>query len=297
VAWSKVETSSTGQTEPSIIGHDPSPSFPFAAKVAFADSLEPVDSKAWNLDEIRAEARYAPKSVRRVGSIGAQFARFRRGDSVLVVAAYAAHDDSVRVPSITLGAATYFDTVAVSPADTVMRGHIKVMMARQPVLVGVDVSDTASGTLLRTRYSYAPVIDSAAFSVSDMLIFRGSAEQVFSLDSALARAIPGDTATRNHPVGLFWETYGIADGASLDITVSVERLDHSWIRSARQKLRLTPVDTPIRMKWNEARPSTGRAVSLDLANLDGGRYRVTLTVTQPDGKSTSSTREVELTDP
>jgi hypothetical protein len=50
------------------------------------------------------------------------------------------------------------------------------------------------------------------------------------------------------------------------------------------------------MKWNEARPSAGRAVSLDLTNLDSGRYRVTLTVTRDDGGSTSTTREVELTD-
>ena len=73
-------------------------------------------------------------------------------------------------------------------------------------------------------------------------------------------------------------------------------MDHNWIRSTKQRLGLTPVDTPIRMKWSEARPSAGRAVSLDLTNLDSGRYRVTLTLTKDDGTSVSSTREIELTD-
>jgi hypothetical protein len=52
------------------------------------------------------------------------------------------------------------------------------------------------------------------------------------------------------------------------------------------------------MRWTDARPPasgvTGRSVSLDLANLAGGRYRVTLWVTPPEGGVVSTSREVEL---
>ena len=111
----------------------------------------------------------------------------------------------------------------------------------------------------------------------------------------------GDTVTRNRPIGLFWETYGLAsDGETVDIAVSVERVDHSWIRSARQKLGLTPVDTPIRIKWTDARPPADRAaahaISLDLENLDSGRYRVTLTLTPASGSAVATTREIALID-
>ena len=84
----------------------------------------------------------------------------------------------------------------------------------------------------------------------------------------------------------------------MDVAVSVERVDHSWIRSTRQRLGLTPVDTPIRIQWSAARPASeyaaSHAISLDLANLDGGRYRVTLTLSPRDGSPVSTTREIEL---
>ena len=93
----------------------------------------------------------------------------------------------------------------------------------------------------------------------------------------------------------------MSDGESVDVAVSVERVDHSWIRSARQRLGLTPVDTPIRMRWTDARPPANsaapHAISLDLNNLDAGRYRLTLTVTPQEGKPTATVRELELINP
>jgi hypothetical protein len=122
------------------------------------------------------------------------------------------------------------------------------------------------------------------------------------LDSALMRAIPGDTVGRDRPIGIFWETYGLAAaGEAVDIAVTIERIDRSWIRSARQALRLADQDTPLRMRWSDARAATGgiapHAVSLDLTNLPAGRYRLTLALT-PDGASAvSSSREIELREP
>jgi hypothetical protein len=172
------------------------------------------------------------------------------------------------------------------------------MLAGAPLIVGVDIADTSTRTLGRTRRAYVPGADSARLSLSDLLVYRAGEEPAASLDSALARAIPGDTVTRNRALGIFWETYGLsADGESVDIAVSVERVDHGWIRSARQKLGLTPVDTPIRIKWTDARPSAAHAISLDLANLDSGRYRLTLALSPAGGAPVSAVREVELIDP
>ena len=62
VAWSRMETASN-MTDAGIIGHDPSPSFPFAAKVAFKDSLLAVGPPAWTSGgprrgSVRAASRY-----------------------------------------------------------------------------------------------------------------------------------------------------------------------------------------------------------------------------------------------
>ena len=105
--------------------------------------------------------------------------------------------------------------------------------------------------------------------------------------------------TRNRQLGIFWETYDpIAGGEGVEVAVSVERIDRGWMRSTRQRLGLTPLDTPIRMRWTDGRPAgngaTAHAVSLDLTNLDAGRYRVTLTLGPAHRALASTSREMQL---
>jgi hypothetical protein len=54
------------------------------------------------------------------------------------------------------------------------------------------------------------------------------------------------------------------------------------------------------MQWIDARRAIGGvstyAVSLDLGNLSEGRYRLSVTVTAPDGTPATAAREVEVVD-
>ncbi|MEP7001490.1 MAG: hypothetical protein ABI969_13480, partial [bacterium] len=302
IAWSRIVTSSQLGAEPSIVGHDPSPSFAFAPARVLSDSMSAIPSDAWEPSLPHAESRYAPRLVRKMAGVAMQVARFRRGDSTLVVAAFTAADDSLVAPIATLGAAGFDGAIQVSQPDSLRTVRTRVLLAGAPFIVGVELADTTTHTLARARTAFVPVTDSVRLGLSDLLFYRADDEPAASLDSALSRAIPGDTVTRNRQLGLFWETYGLsADGESVDVAVSVERVDHSWIRSTRQRLGLTPVDTPIRIKWTDARPPANRAamhaVSLDLENLDTGRYRVTLTLTPVGGAAVLSSREMTLINP
>ncbi len=295
VAWSRMVTSGAPGAEAGIIGHDPSPSFVFAPSGVFADSLQPVSDDRWDLHAPRGESRYAPRLVKRVARIAVQVARFRRGDSTLVVAAYAATDDSLRAPVATIGAAAGDGAIRLGVADSARTGRSVVMIAGMPALVGVEVTDTVTRTLARTRAAFAP---SAPLAVSDLLFYRSGRDPATTLDSALTQAIAGDTVTRSRQLGIYWETYGPgAGGEGVEVAISVERIDRGWMRSTRQRLGLTPVDTPIRMRWTDARPAgdgtAPHAVSLDLAYLDAGRYRVTLTL----GTADSTSREMQLLAP
>lgn len=298
-AWSRYQTSTVGTTDPGIVGHDPSPSFSFAPASALRDSLRALAPDAWDLDAQRSEARYAPPLVKRVARASLQVARFRRGDSTLVVGAYAATDDSLLAPVGSIAVAGIDGAPMVSATDTGRVGRMRVMIGSAPVLAGAEVTDTARRTLARVRIGFVVAADSGRLALSDLLVYRAGDAPAPSLDSALARAIPGDTASRSRPIGLFWETYGVAaEGEPMDVAVSVERVDHSWIRTTRQRLGLTPVDTPIRIQWSAMRPpgesAASHAISLDLANLDSGRYRVTLRIVPLDGVPISTTREIEL---
>ena len=84
------------------------------------------------------------------------------------------------------------------------------------------------------------------------------------------------------------------------MSITVERTDHGFLRSAFQRLGVTDSDSPLRMGWVDSRPVIGGvstyAVSLDLGNLSSGRYRISITITASDGSETATSRELELTD-
>ena len=302
IAWSRIRSNPMMQDDGGIIGHDPSPSFVFTPRDWLADTTSAVNNDAWSFDDSRGESRFAPRQVRRVAASAAQFARFRRGDSTLVVAAYAARDDSLRSPATTLAAASFDGRITVSAADSTVRGRARVTMDGRPLMAGTDTHDSSTHTLLRTRAVFAAQVDSGnALTLSDLLVFRPGESPAETLDSALVRAVAGDTVTRTAPIGLFWESYGLPSVSdTVDVSVSVERVDHGWIRSARQRLGLTPVDTPIRIKWTDPRAATsaaaGHSISLSLDNLDAGRYRITLALKPLNGRPALSAREIELID-
>jgi hypothetical protein len=219
-----------------------------------------------------------------------------------LVAAYVVHDDSIgRGAERTLGA-TVSDGRTFARATTDSAGHARLMLPESPILAGVEVADTVTRTLGRARVLHAVRAAASGFALSDVLLYRSGEAPPASLDSALAAAIPGDTASRTKPVGIYWETYGASASAqSLDIAVTVERIDRSWLRGVRQRIRLADPDSPLRILWSDARPpepggAAPRTVSLDLANLEPGRYRLTVSASRAQGAPVSTSRELQLTE-
>ena len=143
VAWSRIVTSGMPGADAAIIGHDPSPSFTFAPSRVLTDSLVAAGDDRWDLHAPRGESRYAPRLVRRVVGIAAQVARFRRGDSTLVVAAYAVADDSLRSPAAILGAAGADGGIRVSLIDSARIGRSRVMIAGMPWMIKVSCPNSA----------------------------------------------------------------------------------------------------------------------------------------------------------
>jgi hypothetical protein len=302
VRWSRVQRSSvTLAPDVGIIGHDPWPSFAFGPREEVLDSLAAAGDDGWELQSRQSESRYAPRGVRRVAPVDAQIVRFRRGDSTLVAAAFHLTDDSVQAPMAQLAAALDDGRTFASAPDSVRAGIATLLLPALPRLAGVEIADSAAGTLARARVLYPPSSASPALSLSDILLYRAAEEPAATLDSALAIAIAGDTVARRRPLGVFWETYrtpGSAD--SVDVAITMERIDRGWFRSARQRLGITGEDSPLRMRWTDTRPAadavTPYAISLDLGNLAEGRYRLTLSVTPAGGAPVSSIRELELID-
>ena len=304
VAWGRVDIrgSISAASEPGVIGHDPSPSFSFAPREELLDSLVESTDDGWDLRSRYGESRFAPIGVKRIAGLAVQLARFRRGDSTLLVAAYAAADDSLGAPAGRLAAAVDDSMAVAVPTDSVRRGVARLTMAGAPRLAGVEMLDSTTHTFARSRHLFAPAADAARLSLSDLLLYRTGHEPATELDSALALAVPGDTVGRDRPLGIFWETYGLTKGGeNVDVAVTVVRIDRSWFRSTRQALGLTDQDTPLRMRWTDAQPSAegvaAHAVSLDLGNLPSGRYRLTLSLTPQGAEPVTASRDIQLREP
>jgi len=300
VGWSKVERMSSVIPEQSVIGHDPSPSFNFAPDEALYDTTASAQNDAWDMKVRTAESRFAPRMVKRIAPVAMQIARFRRGDSTLVVSAFKATDDSLFAagPAV-LGVALRDGTVR-TVAGSGTSGTAMLTVDQAPLLAGVDVTDTTTFTLVRSRTLLRPLAGGTGLSVSDLLIFNAEEGAPESVGAALEKAIPSDTIYRERPIGVYWETYGVADqGEALDVAVTVERIDRSWLRGVRQKLKLADPDSPLRLHWSDARPTESgealsRAISLRLANLEPGKYRITMALSRADQVAATASREVEL---
>jgi hypothetical protein len=302
VAWSRIQPSSPYETETRIMGHDASPSCPFSPREEALDSLASATDDSWDCKDNHAPSRFAPPPVRRILPVQAQLARFRRGDSTLLVAAYRASDDSLRTPTSALAAALADGRMFTTPTDTTHAGNLQLLLPDLPRLAGVELADTATGTLARSRQLYAPVSDSARMRLSDLLLFHTGEEVLSRLDSALAHALAGEGVSRAEPVGVYWETYGVADDSgSMSTEITVERIDHGLFRSLRQRVGLADSDSPLHIRWSDAHAALGgiaaRAISLDLSSFPGGRYRVSLNLTAAGRPALVSAREIELTEP
>lgn len=299
VAWSRVPPQGIATMEPGIVGHEQAPSFHYGPREALLDSGASSGNDGWDLPDVHAQSRYAHRAIRRLGMMSAQVARFRRGDSTLLAAAWSTADDSLPAPAATLGAVLADGGTRSVDGGVARTGHAAVTFAGEAVVAGVELGDSVRGTLARTRTLYAPRRDTTSVLLSDLLLYRPAGEQAPQLDDALALAIPGDTASVSSPVGLYWEAYAAdSAGAEVETAVVVERIDHGFFRGARQRLGLADPDSPIHVRWSEARPASGgvraSALALDLSALPAGRYRITLAVTPATGAGAVTSREVSL---
>ena len=302
IGWRKSQTAYGSATDISVTEYHSTPSYNFAPVEALYDTSAASENDGWELEARKPEARFSPRLVGRVAPVAMQVARFRRGDSVLVASAYAASHDSLGAASAAVLAVALHDGALRSiPADG-RSGTARLLVESVPILAGMEISDTTTRTLARARSLMRVPERTDGLALSDLLLFRAAEGAPESLDAALAAAIPGDTMSRSRPIAIYWETYGVAEsGESFDVGVTVERIDRSWIRGAKQLLRLAAPDNPLRLRWNDARPAApgealSRAISLDLGNQSPGKYRITVGLIRANGVVVSSAREIELRD-
>lgn len=294
------------QTEASITGHDAGMPYDFLPRLRAIDHFAHVSDDDWKLDDARASTGYAPAYARTVHDLPSQIATFRRGDSVLVVAAWDARKDTTligRELEATLnlvadGGPTARASRALAPGErgSLAKGAIAATAAIDSGMASLELVAAKDRRAARRRLGI-PARARSGIELSDVLLYSGSAEFVSRLDQ-VRDSMLASTNLSTRVVGAYWEVYGVSEASGpVQFALSVEPFDIGWTRRLAQRVGLTDPASGLRLQWQDAPRSVdgivGRGVRVDLSRLRAGKYRLTLAATTRDGTATSS-REIEV---
>ncbi|HET9637118.1 MAG TPA: hypothetical protein VFP26_14410 [Gemmatimonadaceae bacterium] len=286
----------------SIVGHEREPGYHFFLTQRPPDSLAQIVDSVFDIFQFPPIEQYSPAYTRGFVRLDAQVARFRRGDSTRVVAAYDVTTDTIFGQHKFAAAVIAMGDESTTPSMTLLdssptKNVITVTTPWREQLIGVELLAKDSTAAARWRSGFAEIpLDSGKISVSDLLLVDGAPSLPTNLDEAIARAHGGTKFRRNVQVGLFWELYGStpADSA-LPVTLTITPVDVSLLRRAFHVLRIATKPEPLNIRWQEngaAGVMSPRSVVLDLSAVPSGKYAVKLEVGTAGG--TSTTRVIEV---
>ncbi len=291
------------QSPPAITGHEREPGYHFFLTQQPPDSLALIVDSVFDIYQFPPREQYAPVYTRAFVRLDAQVARFRRGDSTKVVAAYDVSTDTIfgrrkfAAALIAMGDEATLPSkmeLAESPAKNVLT----VSTPWKEQLVGVELLAADSAGAARWRSGFAEIpLDSGRISVSDLLFVDGEPSLPGDLNEAIPRTHGGTTFRRDRKIGLFWELYGRtpADSA-LPISLTITPVDESLLRRTFRALRIAPKVSPLNIRWHENGASgvlSARSVLLDLSLVPAGKYAVKLEIGNYPAAMTSRIIEVK----
>ena len=286
--------------KPSITGHEREPGYHFFLTQRPPDSLAQIVDSIFDIFQFPPREQYSPAYTNGFVRLDAQVARFRRGDSTRIVAAFDVTTDTIFGKHQFAAAVVAMGDESTSPSMTLIdespaKNVLTVSTPWREQLIGVELLAKDSTAAARWRSGFAEIpLDSGKVSVSDLLFVDGAPSLPTSLDEAVTRAHGGTRFGRKVQVGLFWEIYGStpADSA-LPVTLTITPLSEGLLRRAFRVLRIAPKASPLNIRWQEngaAGVMSPRSVVLDLSALPAGKYSVKIEV----GTGASTARVIEV---
>jgi hypothetical protein len=273
---------------PSITGHEREPGYHFFLAQQPPDNLAMIVDSVFDIYQFPPREQYAPTYTRGFVRLDAQVARFRRGDSTRVVAAFDVGTDTIFGKKKFAAALVAMGDEGTTPSMTVVeesptRSVLTVSTPWKEQLIGVELLAKDSAAAARWRSGFAEIpLDSGRISLSDLLFVDGAPLLPADLNEATERAHGGTKFRRNSKIGLFWELYGTTPiDSALPISLTIMPIDEGLLRRTFRALRIAPKLTPLNIRWQENGASgvlSARSIVLDLSAVPAGKYSVKLEV-------------------
>jgi hypothetical protein len=237
----------------------------------------------------------------------------RRDDDVLLATAAARPGDwyVLDTSATALFRTTGPGKVERLPHKTLTNSQAIVVLGKvpaTPAIVGAELPAAPGKMSARTRLGIDPpaplsTLGAGALAISDPVLLTSEGDPPSSVEGALARML-GDTHVREGKLGVYWETYGLAKGDSVAVSVIVSRKEPlSKMRRLGMALHLAgDINSSVAVRWSEpgsraqewtidgATPIQARAIRIDLSNLPGGRYELSVVMQRPGLLPVTTTR-------
>jgi hypothetical protein len=290
-AWSRTG-GGFGSRGSSVVGHEPTPAYPYLPNALVYDNPVNTDSLRWTTRPGVVHARYAPAYATPLLRLEHQSALFRRGDSSLVVLAYDLRSDSALARASDVRAALVLTQGEEADATIVRvpnksRGVITAHSVWAPLLMSAEVTSPTVRRSARARYGIRPPYAvGVRVSLSDLLLFEPYGQLPATLDEVIAHTMPTLTVRSSKKLGFYWEAYGTNPGGEtmgISVTVAPEVQDAST-RAQRLKRALhvwkeaKPVSVKVQDVSARGQTTSPRAVEVDISTLPPGPYLVELEI-------------------
>ncbi len=188
-----------------------------------------------------------------------------------------------------------------------------------PMVVSLELTSPRPRTAIsRVRFGAVPPKPLTDMKVGDIDISRGTilrpveagAEPPSDPAAALAD-MAGSTTVRVGRIGIYWETYGIGPGDTVDVSVSVSRpRERSTLGELGSLVGLGgPKTEGLTIAWREPSsdhnvttipgriPIQGRELTLDLSHIEPGYWTLTVSVARPGKPAVSRDHEFRIVEP
>lgn len=288
-------------SSPSIISHYAPGSSAFDPSLRMVrDSALDVDE--WDLDDERARTEYAPAYARSFSPLRQQTARFRRGDTAVVVVGWAFSHDSLSISApvevALVLASPDSDATVVRRSGVAGGGGLAARSTRPPEMVGVEVVAREERRVGRARFTLGPLppLDPVRRGMSDLLLLRPDATLPDDLEAAVPLARSDTRVATSERTGVFWEVYGVGDREA-NFELALEPLREGWLARTATGLGLRSPPSAVRLRWRERLPPGAvapRAVSLDVSDVRPGHYLLRITTVPASGGVLSSELPIEV---
>ena len=290
-AWSRAGGGFGGGPS-SVVGHEPTPAYPYLPNAFVYDNPVNTDSLRWTTRPGVVHARYAPAYATPLLRLEHQSALFRRGDSSLVVLAYDLRSDSALARAGDVQAALVLTRgderdATITRLPNKSRGVITAHSVWAPLLMSAEVTSRTVGRSARARYGIRPPYAvGARVSLSDLLLFEPYGQLPSSLDEVIPHAMPTLRVRPDKKLGFYWEAYGTnpaGEVMNINVVVAPEVTDEPT-RAQRLKRALRvwkeakPVSVQVQDVSARGQTTSPRSVEVDISTLPPGPYLVELEI-------------------